>query len=524
MKVLIVDDESHVRDAIQLLLEWEKYGFDTVLTADNVEDAINILQDERPELLIVDVVIEDVFGMDIMNYINDQNLNTKAVVISGHDDFQYVRAMFILGAVEYLLKPIEQDKLEEAVLKAVSQMKIIEEEEKFTVDKQFKRMSPDYQHGLLRKLFRPELADKAYEELVKISQQLKNADRSCILHCSGSTLPIHEEGYLLKLSRFVNRIQDMLESEGKGAVFQNMKPSMDIVILIYGTEKTDFSAQILELKKIAVSENCVIHLGASSVRPFPLELENTWEEAKTAADHISGTGIFITELYRKGMSHIRLKENLKLERAMYSSIILGNIITFEEQLNLWTAALIENQKITLGIYRNVWDSFLAVYKKWVSESDVLEEELFSEIPVKNFGDILSCSWKEIPVCMTRYFILCAAKLIECRKHTQNISGLMAKIEDFLELNYMKKISQQEIADYFHVNKDYLSRAFKKHMGIGMAKYLNNIRIENARELLSSSNLTVAEIADQVGYFDAKYFSRQFKLACSMTPAQYRQKI
>lgn len=74
---------------------------------------------------------------------------------------RYERAMFILGAVEYLLKPIEQDKLEEAVLKAVSQMKIIEEEEKFTVDKQFKRMSPDYQHGLLRKLFRPELADKA---------------------------------------------------------------------------------------------------------------------------------------------------------------------------------------------------------------------------------------------------------------------------------------------------------------------------------------------------------------------------
>lgn len=85
--------------------------------------------------MIVDVVIEDVFGMDIMNYINDQNLNTKAVVISGHDDFQYVRAMFILGAVEYLLKPIEQDQVEEAVLKAVSQMKIIEEEEKFTVDK-----------------------------------------------------------------------------------------------------------------------------------------------------------------------------------------------------------------------------------------------------------------------------------------------------------------------------------------------------------------------------------------------------
>ena len=105
MKVLIVDDESHVRDAIQLLLEWEKYGFDTVLTADNVEDAINILQDERPELLIVDVVIEDVFGMDIMNYINDQNLNTKACLLYTSGIFYGFSFVFIrsYGSTYYFL-------------------------------------------------------------------------------------------------------------------------------------------------------------------------------------------------------------------------------------------------------------------------------------------------------------------------------------------------------------------------------------------------------------------------------------
>lgn len=93
MKVLIVDDESHVRDAIQLLLEWDSYGFDTVLTADSVEEAQYILQEQKPELLIVDVVIGPVLGMDILNYINDQKMETKSIVISGHDDFQYVRAM-----------------------------------------------------------------------------------------------------------------------------------------------------------------------------------------------------------------------------------------------------------------------------------------------------------------------------------------------------------------------------------------------------------------------------------------------
>ena len=119
MKLLIVDDEKHVRDAIQLLLPWEQLGFDQLLSAERVEVAIDLIGVKKPELAIVDVVIENVYGMDIMNYINDHSLRTKVIVISGHDDFQYVRAMFVLGAVEYLLKPIEPDKLSEAVKKAL---------------------------------------------------------------------------------------------------------------------------------------------------------------------------------------------------------------------------------------------------------------------------------------------------------------------------------------------------------------------------------------------------------------------
>ena len=84
MKVLIVDDESHVRDAIQLLLPWETMNFDTILTAESVPAAINQIQEEQPELAIVDVVIGDTLGMEIMNYINDQKLDIKVIVISGH--------------------------------------------------------------------------------------------------------------------------------------------------------------------------------------------------------------------------------------------------------------------------------------------------------------------------------------------------------------------------------------------------------------------------------------------------------
>ena len=123
MKVLIVDDESHVRDAIRLLLPWDALGFERILDAESGQEAMQLIWQERPELAIVDVVIGDTFGMEVMNYINDKRFNTKVIVISGHDDFQYVRAMFILGALEYLLKPIEQDKLEAAVRRAVDRMR-----------------------------------------------------------------------------------------------------------------------------------------------------------------------------------------------------------------------------------------------------------------------------------------------------------------------------------------------------------------------------------------------------------------
>lgn len=522
MKVLIVDDESHVREAIQLLLPWQELGFDRILTAESVAEAVLSIQTERPELAIVDVVIGNVLGMEIMNYINDQKLSTKVVVISGHDDFQYVRAMFILGALEYLLKPIEQDRLLDAVHKALSQMDVKQATEEFAVDKQFKSISPDYQHGLLRKLFRPELSGRAYEELVRISPRLKDVGWCRILHCTGSTLPVHEEGYMLKLSRLVNRMQEKLETEGKGTVFQNMQPSMDIVVLIYGTGDINFEKEVLALKKLAVSENCVLNLGGSRIHKFPEELESAWTEARLAADHLTGTGIFAIKEYEPGMNRIYLKENLQMENALRSSVILGNIVSVEDGLSAWGETAISGRPVTVGLLRSLWDSFFLMYGKWEQSVEGLDEGLLLKGIVRNFGDVLSGPWEDTLNRMYRYFLEVTAELIENRRQIQNASGMMPKVVDFLELNYMKRISQQECADYFHINKDYLSRAFKKHTGIGMAKYLNNIRIRKAKELLRSTELQIQEIADQVGYFDAKYFSRQFKLATGMTPASYRQ--
>lgn len=92
---------------------------------------------------------------------------------------------------------------------------------------------------------------------------------------------------------------------------------------------------------------------------------------------------------------------------------------------------------------------------------------------------------------------------------------------FLESNYSQKITQQDLADLFYLNKDYLCRRFKQEYGVSMMTYLAGIRISKAQELLSGTALHYQQIAEAVGISDSKYFARQFKQKTGMTPAEYR---
>lgn len=521
MKVLIVDDESHVRDAIFLLLPWEELGFERIFMAQTVAAATRLIQDEKPELAIVDVVIGNELGTEIMNYINDQKIRTTVIAISGHDDFQYVRSMFILGALEYLLKPIEQDKLYGAVKKAQVQIGADPQSQSVLSGLSRRQNTSEYQQDLLRNLFQAELVESSFAQLLEVAPQFSEKKQCRVLHCTGSTLSVHQDEFLQRMSRLLNQIQEELESVGQGVIFQNMQPSMDIVILLYGPAQVDFDRELHRIKELALRENCAVILGSSRMHAFPNELRTAWKEAMIAADHNDQFGIFALKEYDSKMSNMYLKSSLQKESALYSSIIIGDLPTIKIQLQRWAEIVMNGQPHTIGLLRLLWEEFFQLYNDWERAAEITDEDVFLTEHIRTLGDILGNSWDGTLKQMYKYFITCIEQLIENKKLMQESPNMMARVTDYLELNYMKRISQQECADHFHINKDYLSRAFKKHTGIGMVKYLNNIRIRKACELLTSTDLQIMEIADQVGYFDAKYFSRQFKVVTGVSPAQYR---
>lgn len=123
MRALIVDDEIMVVKAIQLLVPWDEFGFDEISTTLSSQDAAVILSEKHPELMVTDMVMQGLNGMDLMDYCMKHSSSTKIIVVSGYDNFDYVRCSMLHGSIDYLLKPIDKKKLIDAVQRAAKAIK-----------------------------------------------------------------------------------------------------------------------------------------------------------------------------------------------------------------------------------------------------------------------------------------------------------------------------------------------------------------------------------------------------------------
>ncbi|MDO4621053.1 MAG: response regulator [Lachnospiraceae bacterium] len=111
MKVLIVDDEPFMVDYLETLVEWEKLGYDEVITAKGGSMARKILEEQKVDLLVTDIKMPRVSGIDLSQYIDEQQLDTKVIIVSGYSDFEYAKSAMHYGVAEYLVKPVLQEDL-----------------------------------------------------------------------------------------------------------------------------------------------------------------------------------------------------------------------------------------------------------------------------------------------------------------------------------------------------------------------------------------------------------------------------
>lgn len=121
-KVLIMDDIALVRDAVKMLGEWDVFDISEIYEAENAQEGLSMIQAHHPDIIITDIKMPVMDGIAFMQYMENKHIPGKIIVISGFSDFSYMRTAIQSGVVDYILKPIDSQDLNNAISAAIAQL------------------------------------------------------------------------------------------------------------------------------------------------------------------------------------------------------------------------------------------------------------------------------------------------------------------------------------------------------------------------------------------------------------------
>ncbi|MEC0370950.1 response regulator [Paenibacillus chibensis] len=531
-KVLIADDEKHVREAIKLLADWEGHGINEILEAGDGQAAVEIITEESPLIVMTDMRMPRMDGTKLLEWIKANRPEMKTIVISGYDDFELVRHAIRNGGLDYILKPVDPDALNEALAKAVEAIRLEELQNSLSTRKnmELNRMKPHYADKLLTDLIsghgsKEELARQLREEF-GLPESITGCSAAVISTAQLDQELLDKFQSLQQLLYFTltNICNEVLLSGQKGIAFHNLRNIEEIVLLIWD-ETMPLQATLEEIRNgIDLTLHRQIHIGAGTRQPFPAGAAATYQEAHQAlwqrnAGEPSG---WLHTGTPQPQKPLRLDSH---EESFRMAALSGSMDQISSAVDGWMDQVRMLGRVTpaeLTQWNAEWDWML---KQWMDrkadpaspgpDKDALLE-LPRSLPMDAQGRLSYPLWK------AQYEgRLTAASRILTQQHSRE-NHIIHDIARYLENHYAEDISLQDMAARFFLSREYISRRFKQEFGVNISDFLASVRIEKAKLLLLNPQLRISQVAEMVGYQDEKYFSKVFKKQEGRTPNEYRK--
>lgn len=538
MRALIVDDEARVRKAVQLLVDWEKHGIREVREATGGNEAIEIIKQFRPQLVIMDMMMGSGHGLELMAWVYEHASNTKFIVVSGHDDFDFVRSAVRHGGVDYILKPIDPEAINTAVRKAVDGWRLEEAEraDQQLLNIRLNEFKPLYDEKLLSSLIDdPGSAEGALGKLRKEGLIPAGLEEACLLIARidpGDSLLRQRFGHNgeLLLFAFINICNEFLLAHRQGIAFKHLGVPQEIVLLIWSSDRS--IAELIEQinQGLFVTLQRRLHFGAGSAGPLPQSLPKQYSEADLAlrrrnllrpdeymhraeTQHQSNAA-----LGRHSLEKLQEEWKLAVQSADDDRITLAASKWFDEQLRLGviTPELLASWKNEVIAFRarTIQDVLGQQEDSLLADSEDENEDTAAPLPENyTFSNYAWIDWTAgVFTGLSRLFT----------RHLTRDKDIISEIVHYLEQNYQSNIALQDIAAHFYVSREYVSRKFKQTFGINFSEYLAKYRIDKAKLLMSNPHLKLQDVAELVGFHDVKYFSKVFKKQEGLTPREYKE--
>ena len=518
-RVLLVDDEEDIREGISRKMDWLGLGFSLVGEAANGQDALELAESLRPDVILTDIKMPFMDGLELCRILTDRLPAARFVVFSGFDAFEYAKQAIQMNVVEYILKPINADELS-AVLRRLKDQLDRERAERRNVELLRSRYTENL--PVLRELFYANLLDghiepgTERERAARLDIDLQGEEWAVGLAYIGSdrrdalsTLSVQK---LLEESLTADRCRLSLYNDWV-AVIVSLTESFTIYDLIRVLDRVcTLAASYLGLTlTVGVGAPCKELSG----------MARSAAEARTALEYRSMVGrgqvIYIGDLEPDGGQVLTFEE--ADERTLTAAVRLGS----EQEVRDAAATLagkIREANPSAGQYNLFLMELVTHLMKMTRRSGVGVEEVFGtgfSLPIQ---DSALPSLEELEDwCAERYLRL---RTLIRRRQTDSAGQTVETAKEYIRQHYAESdLSVEKLCAYLHLSSTYFSTLFKRETGTSFTAYVTTVRMEAAAEAIRGTEEKTYLIAQRCGYEDPNYFSYVFKRHFGVTPTKYR---
>lgn len=535
LKLLIVEDEELLRMGLVTCMKWEELGYQLIGETGDGRKAIELVAQNPPDVILTDIKMAHMDGLDMAEQLKQDYPDIRIIVISGYDDFDYVRRALRLGAFEYILKPINLDKLKKVLLEVKENIVVSQKKEKqyLTLEKQ----KAEDVRLLRRELYETIILNCHSIEAVKSFSLRFEEDVSnmyygvCLLTISHFSLISTEYDYLQilemdqELEQLTNRVlenhlsADQIEHltvlrPNKGERLfciscesnHEAKQQISNIGQIFGSLKSELEYIDVFHGQVSRGLEGLYHSYLNVYKNSEKAYMNNWAEIEGQVD---------TESMVNFMNYN--------SEGLFFEIRAGNVEGIEQSLRELQERL-SNDKVSsfMQLVLIITNLYYEVIKLPEEVGGTIEDAL--EDQKKYYQNIISKKRRNDMIEeFGKVCFMVHAYLLQASDSKYN--GLIKRIYAYVEEHYSEEnLTMKTVAEHAYISVSYLGMIMKKETGKTFIEYLTNIRIEKAKYFLINTDMKNYEIAIACGYSTPAYFSTVFKSLCGITPSEYRQAI
>ncbi len=498
ISVLLVDDEPNVRHGVKMMIPWNELELEVVGEGEDGDDGYEKIMSLDPDIVIADVKMPGMTGIQMIEAAVKNGYSGKCLILSGYSDFTYAKEAMSLGVKQFILKPVDEDELIEA-LKTVRSEILEERRDKLAMERISDLMNEQLIHALL-------LGD---------TETISKSDMSSYCFRSYDVAVISFSDDLKMEER--NSIQEAVRKrfDGDGTDIATSGLSGVIVMIFKGWSRQ----RIMEmLTKFSREYSGKIFITVGRTVSSPDRIKDSYHEAdmllnnrfqylhygvltEDVLGHEESAPPDISEIVDQIYAYIEINDTEKLDASIEKfRIALCGANYSAEKIKVTCMTVI--MEIRARLVKSIGD------KK--------TEQFINDDLINGIGEMSSLF--DMIELMKR-----TLRELSCAHFERTTKSTMERVVQYIKSNYSSELRLEMLANIFGYNSAYLGKVFHQYTGENFNNYLDGIRITEAKRLLAQDEYKVYEVAEMVGYTNINYFHNKFKKYVGISPLSYKRR-